>query len=132
MSDGRTTSDDRPSAISSDPGKSKLPSAIQPLENPVDPIAQGRQGLSTAPAGALDLKPGMEQLDESGEPVKGLRGITPVEPATSDRSMRMQLAANCVRWCEEHKIPPNPIGVITALQDLGKLNLGNVGMLNSL
>lgn len=115
--------DKKPSVIADDPKKREMPSAIQPLENPVDPVAQGRQGLSTAPAGALNLKPGMEQLDESGEPVKGLQGITPVEPATSDRSMRMQLAADCVRWCEEHKIPPNPIGVITALQTFGKLSL---------
>ncbi len=121
MNSGRTTSDDRSSVVGN-PEKSTMPSAIQPLEKPVDPVAQGRKGLSTAPAGSLAMKPGMEQLDESGEPVKGLQGITPVEPATSDRSMRMQLAADCVRWCAEHKIAPNPIGVITALQASGKLN----------
>lgn len=99
-----------------------MPSAIEPLENPVDPVAQGRQGSSTAPAGALNLKPGMEQLDESGEPVEGLKGITPVEPSTSNQSIRLQLAADCVRWCEEHKVSPNPLGIITALHTLGKLN----------
>ena len=74
------------------------------------------------PPGGLNLKPGMEELDESGEPVQGLQGITPVESTTSDLARRTQLASDCVRWCEEHKTVPNPAGVITALQDFGKLS----------
>ena len=122
MSGGRTSSGDKPSVLGKDPKQSGMPSAIQPLENPADPVAQGRQGLSTAPAGALPLKPGMEQLDELGEPVEGLKGITPVEPVTSNQSMRLRLAADCVRWCEEYNVSPNPLGIITALHTLGRLN----------
>jgi len=114
--------DDKPSVLKHGLEESEMPSAIQPLEKPVDPVATGRQSMPTMPPGGLNLKPGMEPLDESGEPVKGLQGITPVEPVTSDESMRMQLAADCVTWCNEHKIAANPVGVITALQTLGKLS----------
>ncbi len=112
----------KPSVIGDDPKRSGMPSAIQPLENPVDPVATGRQGAPPMPAGGLALKPGMEALDDSGQPVEGLKGITPVEPATSDQAMKMQLAGDCARWCEEHQIPANPLGVITALHSFGKLS----------
>ena len=114
--------DNNPSVLSKDPKRSEMPSAIQPLKNPVDPVATGRQGTPTMPPGGLNLKPGMERLDESGEPVKGLEGITPVEPPTSEQAMKIQLAGDCARWCAEHNMTPNPLGVITALHTFGKLS----------
>jgi len=114
--------DDKPSVLGKDPQQSEMPPAIQPLEKPVDPVATGRQGLPTMPPGGLNLKPGMERLDESGEPVPGLQSITPVESYASDHARRMQLAADCVKFCDQHKIPANPLGVITALHATGMLN----------
>ncbi len=42
-------------------------------------------------------------------------------------SEKLKLAQQAIAWCEKHKVPPEPLNIVTALYKLDRLNICDHG-----